>query len=113
MQILALQIFPNELLEPNYKDQDSGEQQFYSEVERRREYFKELETRREFAELDGYSIIHKHPLVGTIEKCLANDPKERYNAKDLLATLDEMVHFNITCLHNLLLCSCMCNYIYN
>ena len=71
-----MQVFPSDLLEPNYADPDSpGRLLGRSEVERRQAYFDQLEGKA---------------LVALIKICLHNDPSMRPTAEQLVTALVEV-----------------------
>ena len=77
-----LQIFPGDLLEPNYTNpNNSDELVARSEVERRRDYFEQLE---------GTMLGGQHPCVLLTKQCLHNSPSRRPTAEQLVATLEGM-----------------------
>ena len=77
-----MQVFPSNLLEPNYVDHNSDQLVPRSEVERRREYFEQLE--------EGTMLGGQHPCVQMIKQCLHNSPSRRPTAEQLVATLEGM-----------------------
>ena len=71
-----MQVFPGELLEPNYADPNSpGRLLGRSEVERRQPYFDQLEGKA---------------LVALVKTCLHNDPSRRPTAEQLVTALVEV-----------------------
>ena len=77
-----MQVFPGDLLEPNYVNPNNSDQLVpHSEVERRREYFEQLE---------GNMLGGQHPCVQMTKQCLHNSPSRRPTAEQLVATLEEM-----------------------
>ena len=77
-----MQVFPGDLLEPNYPDSNNPRQLLArSEVDRRDNYFERLE-RQLHRESVGY------PLVGVVKQCLENIPEERLTAEQLVGVLE-------------------------
>ncbi len=73
------QVFPGNLLPPNYPDAQNRRRLIArSEVERRENYFTRLY--RQLAE--------RHPLVQLVERCLHNDPEYRPSAVEVLQQLE-------------------------
>ena len=82
MTYCLLQVFPGDLLEPNYANPNNSDQLVArTEIERRGEYFERLE---------GSMIGGQHPCVVLTKKCLHNTPSRRPTAEQLLATLKGM-----------------------
>ena len=76
-----VQDFPGDLLEHTYPNPKNPRQLLArSELDRRGNYFERLE--RKFQESAGY------PLVGVVNQCLANFPKERPTAEQLVRVLE-------------------------
>ena len=78
------QVFPGDLLEPNYPDPNNPRQLLArSEVDRRGTYFEHLER-----------VLHRssagYPLVGVVKQCLENIPEERPTAEQLVRVLEGM-----------------------
>ena len=81
-EIDFLQVFPCDLLEPNYPNPNNSDQLVpRSEVERHAEYFERLE---------GNILGGQHPCVQMTKQCLHNSPSRRPTAEQLVATLEEM-----------------------
>ena len=77
-----LQVFPGDLLEPNYPNPNNSDQLVpRSEVERRRDYFERLE---------GSMLGRQHPCVQMTKQCLHNSPSRRPTSEQLVATLKGM-----------------------
>ena len=73
---IHVQLFPGDLLEPNYADPDNPERLMArTEVERRLPYFDQLEGKT---------------LIQLIKTCLHNSPSRRPTAEQLLGTLMEV-----------------------
>ena len=82
ISLICTQVFPGDLLEPNYPDPNNPRQLLArSEVDRRGTYFEHLETE-----------LHKrgagYPLVGVVKQCLENIPEERPTAEQLVRVLE-------------------------
>ena len=78
---MCTQVFPGDLLEPNYPDPNNPRQLLArSEVDRRGNYVECLE--RKLQESAGY------PLVGVIKQCLENIPEERPTDEQLVSVLE-------------------------
>ena len=80
---LSTQVFPGDLLEPNFPDPDNPERLVArSEVERRGMYFEQLEN----------SLLRgeQHPFVQLVKQCLHNIPSQRPTTEVVLRTLEEM-----------------------
>ena len=76
------QIFPGNLLQPNYTDPSNPNRLLgHSEVERRGVYFDQLENLL----LGG----NRHRLIQLIKSCLRNDPSQRPTAEQLVSGLEE------------------------
>ncbi len=76
-----VQVFPHDLLSPNYPDpQDASRLLGRSEVERRRDYMARLRQQ----------LDQGHPLVRLIEQCLRNDPAHRPSAEEVLQCLEQL-----------------------
>ena len=76
-----MQVFPGDLLEPNYPDPNNPRQLLArSEADRRGNYFEHLE--KKLQESVGY------PLVGVVKQCLDNIPEERPTAEQLARVLE-------------------------
>ena len=74
-----MQVFPGNLLPPNYPDPDNlGRLVGQSEVERRTDYIKLLHEQ----------LGEQHPLVQLICQCLHNTPAQRPSAEELLQQLE-------------------------
>lgn len=74
-KIKSIQLFPGDLMEPNYADPDNPEQLMArTEVERRQPYFDQLEGKT---------------LVSLIKTCLHNSPSRRPTAGQLVGALKE------------------------
>ena len=72
------QIFPRDLLPPNYPDaQNPGHLLGRSEVERRRNYIAPLHQQ----------LGERHPLVQLVKQCLDNNPANRPSAEETLQQL--------------------------
>ena len=83
--IVHLQVFPCNLLEPTYHASDSSDELIArSEVDRRELYLEQLE--KIFVLLDG----REHPLVQLLKQCLKNNPSQRPTAEELVTSLVEM-----------------------
>ena len=79
---LIIQVFPDDLLEPNYPDSNNPRQLLArSEVDRRGKYFEHLE-RQLRRESTGY------PLVAVVKQCLEHIPDERPTAEQLVRVLE-------------------------
>ena len=77
-----MQVFPGNLLEPNYVNPNNSDHLVpRSEVERRRGHFELLEDTM----LGGH-----HPCVLMTKQCLHNSPSRRPTAEQLVATLEGM-----------------------
>ncbi len=75
------QVFPRDLLPPNYPDpQDASRLLGRSEVERRRDYIAQLHQQ----------LGQDHPLVRLIKRCLGNDPAHRPSAEEVLQRLEQV-----------------------
>ena len=82
MTYYVLQVFPGDLLEPNYANPNNSDQLVArTEIERRGEYFERLE---------GSTIGGQHPCVQLTKDCLHNSPSRRPTAEQLVATLEGM-----------------------
>ncbi len=76
-----MQVFPHDLLPPNYPDpQDASRLLGRSEVERRRDYMARLHQQ----------LDQGHPLVRLIGQCLHNDPAHRPSAEEVLQCLEQL-----------------------
>ncbi len=76
-----VQVFPLDLLPPNYPDpQDASRLLGRSEVERRRDYMALLHQQ----------LDQRHPLVRLIGQCLRNDPAQRPSAEEVLQCLEQL-----------------------
>ena len=76
---LKFQVFPGNLLEPNYADPDDPDKLVArSEVERRKEYF------------DLLPFGARHSYLQLTKDCLHNSPLRRPTAEQLVATLEGM-----------------------
>ena len=74
--LVKIQIFPGDLLEPNYADPNDSEQlKARTEVERRQLYFDQLEGKT---------------LVRLVKSCLHNSPSRRPSAEELVRVLEEI-----------------------
>ena len=74
--LVKIQIFPGDLLEPNYTDPNDSEQlKARTEVERRQLYFDQLEGKT---------------LVQLVKSCLHNSPSRRPSAEELVRALEEI-----------------------
>ena len=73
------QVFPCDLLEPTYVDEETGLLKARTELERRGEYIKRIydQLRRE------------HPLIKMIRQCLHNAPAKRPAIRELLHLLNQ------------------------
>ena len=70
-----IQVFPGDLLEPNYANPDNPEQLLAcTEVEQRQVYFDQLK---------------EETLIPLIKSCLHNSPSRRPTAEQLVASLEE------------------------
>ena len=77
-----MQVFPGNLLEPNYVNPNNSDHLVpRSEVERRRGHFELLE---------GTMLGGHHPCVLMTKQCLHNSPSRRPTAEQLVATLEGM-----------------------
>ena len=75
VKLIIIQLFPGNLLEPNYADPTDPELLVArTEVERRQEYFDQLEGKI---------------LVPLIKSCLHNTPSRRPSAEQLVRALEE------------------------
>ena len=78
-----MQVFPGDLLQPNYTDPDNPDGLVgRSEVGRRKAYFDQLE--------DLLPGGVRHHLVQLIKDCLRNAPSQRPTAEQLLTVLNGM-----------------------
>ena len=78
-----MQVFPGDLLQPNYTDPDNPDRLVgRSEVGRRKAYLDQLEDL-----LPGGIRAH---LVQMIKNCLRNDPSQRPTAERLVTVLEGM-----------------------
>ena len=76
----ANQVFPKDLLPPNYQDPRSKKLKARTEIERREQYISMLHAK----------FGKTHPLVALIKSCLAYEPKKRSTARQALERLGEM-----------------------
>ena len=76
----ANQLFPKDLLPPNYQDPHSKKLRARTEIERREQYISMLHV----------NFSKTHPLVVLIKSCLAYEPKKRPTANQALERLGEM-----------------------
>ena len=75
---MFIQVFPGDLLEPNYADPNNSEHLIArSEVERRESFLEQLER-------------EQHCCIQLIKDCLHNTPSRRPTAEQLVATLEGM-----------------------
>ena len=82
ISLIHTQVFPGDLLEPNYPDPNNPRQLLArSEVDRRGTYFERLEV-----ELNKWNA--GYPLVGVVKQCLENIPEERPTAEQLVRVLE-------------------------
>ena len=78
-----IQVFPGDLLQPNYTDPDNPDRLVgRSEVGRRKAYFDQLE--------DILPGGGKHRLIQVIKDCLRNVPSQRPTADQLVTILEGM-----------------------
>ena len=79
------EMFPCELLPPNFADPTSGLLVARTEFERRREYIQHAND-----QLRLYGQYHEeHPLIRLIKKCLHNIPARRPDVHEILHMLEE------------------------
>ena len=76
----ANQVFPKDLLPPNYQDPWSKKLTARTEIERREQYISMLHAK----------FGKTHPLVALINSCLAYEPEKRPTASQALERLGEM-----------------------
>ena len=77
-----LQVFPDKLLLPTFKREESSlGREGRSEVDRRRVYIDIL--------VSGLNNDENHPLVLLVKECLANEPDERPAAKEIVQRLQQ------------------------
>ena len=82
MTYCLLQVFPGDLLEPNYANPNNSDQLVArTEIEYRGEFFERLE---------GSMLGGQHPCVQLTKDCLHNSPSRRPTAEQLVATLEGM-----------------------
>ena len=80
-----LQVFPGDLLSPNYPDPNNPDRLLArSEFERRSVYTSHLKKKLDL--MGG----REHRLVGVVRECLANNPERRPTTSDLLSSLEEV-----------------------
>ena len=81
--VVHVQAFPGDLLEPTYHASDSSDDLIArSEADRRELYLQRLERKLP----DG----REHPLVHLLKQCLKNNPSQRPTAEELVTSLVEM-----------------------
>ncbi|CAI8005020.1 Probable serine/threonine-protein kinase DDB_G0271682, partial [Geodia barretti] len=79
------EVFPCDLLDPNYFDKKSGGLLARTELQRRAEYMRYVnEQLRACGQLRG-----DHPLIRLIQQCLHNGPHKRPNIREVLRLLEE------------------------
>ena len=76
----ANQVFPKDLLPPNYQDPLSKKLTARTEIERREQYISMLHAK----------FDKTHPLVTLIKSCLVYEPEKRPTARQALQKLEEM-----------------------
>ena len=79
----AIQVFPQDLLAPNYPDPVTGTIRGRSELERRARYIDTLHT----------ALGSEHSLVGLIQTCLEYEPLRRPTSMQAMERLGEMRRF--------------------
>ena len=72
-------IFPCDLLEPNYTDDESGLLCARTELQRRDEYMQKITPQ----------LSPDHPLIRMIQQCMQNVPKKRPGVRDVLQLLEQ------------------------
>ena len=75
----ATQKYPRYLLPPKFYAEGSTKLHARSEIQRRQEYLDELHV-----------LIHDHPLVNLIKRCLDDSPANRPSAKNLTSQLTQL-----------------------
>ena len=79
------EVFPCDLLAPNYLDDNSGLLVARTELQRRNNYMRHVnEKLRAYGQLRG-----DHPLIQLIQQCLHNGPHKRPSINKVLGLLDE------------------------
>ena len=74
------QVFPKDLLPPNYRDPKTKKMVAHTEVERRGKYVEIMEV----------MLTKSHRLVKLVKDCLEYDPGSRPSATDTLKTLEQV-----------------------
>ena len=77
---VAIQVFPQNLLKPTYRDPRTKQLKARSELERREQYIDTLHQK----------FVQRHPLVVLIKGCLEYEPVDRPTARQALERLGEM-----------------------